>query len=57
MAAMERTFKLPVDLQKCASSAVNGLWENTSGRTIAKSAWTAINLYWLSVIRSSTAGP
>jgi hypothetical protein len=57
MAAIERALELLVDLQNCASSAANGLWEKTSGRTIAKFTWTAINPYQLSVIRSSTAGP
>jgi hypothetical protein len=57
MAVIERPLEPPVDLQKCASFAANGLWERRSRRTIAKFTWKAINLYRLSVIRSSTAGP
>jgi hypothetical protein len=57
MAVIERALEPPVDLQKCASSVANGLREKASGRTTARFTWTAINLYRLSVIRSSTAGP
>jgi hypothetical protein len=45
MTAIERALELLVNLQNYASSAANRLWEKTSGRTIAKFTWTAINPY------------